>query len=112
MLIFPDRSGNGMGTGFVKRADITGSFTATGGGLSGLIKGEFNAALSGTFVGTVYLQRSYNNGLTWAPLTALGQDISFDAPCEEVFEEPEDGVLYRWNCAAYTSGTINYRISQ
>ena len=26
--------------------------------------------------------------------------------------EPERGVLYRFNCTAYTSGTINYRMSQ
>jgi hypothetical protein len=25
--------------------------------------------------------------------------------------EPEKGVLYRLNCIAFTSGTINYRIS-
>ena len=33
-------------------------------------------------------------------------------PVSLTFGEPERNVLYRTNCLAYTSGTINYRISQ
>ncbi|CAN5317612.1 hypothetical protein BH11PSE5_BH11PSE5_20700 [soil metagenome] len=73
---------------------------------------QFNASLWGTFLGTVRLARSFDNGATFLPLTALGTAINFTGPCTETFEEYEDGIIYRWECTSYTSGTINYRISQ
>lgn len=72
----------------------------------------FNFTLSGTFVGTVRLDRSFDNGSTWHPVTAMGAAVSFTAPCTEVLEEPESAMRYRVNCVAYTSGTITYRLSQ
>lgn len=112
MLIVRDLSGNGMGTGFVYRALVDGELEAIGRGDAAVVQGTFNAALTGTFVATVRLMRSFDNGATFHPLTALGQTIEFTAPCEEFFAEPEPGVLYAWQCVAYTSGTIEYRISQ
>lgn len=112
MLIVQDKSGNGMGVGFVYRAKVSGELEAVGRGDPCEVLGEFNAALSGTFEATIVIERSYDRGLTWQPLTALGNSFSFDAPCEELFEESEPGVLYAWNCTDYASGTINYRISQ
>jgi hypothetical protein len=99
---------------------VTGSHTATGSSASFAPESAqnrnssapFNFSLWGTFVGTVIVDRSFDGGTTWLPLTALGTSISFTAPCSEVFEEPEDGVIYRVRCSAYTSGTINYRLSQ
>jgi hypothetical protein len=78
------------------------------------MRGKFNASIQGTFVGTVVIQRSYDNGSTWETVSkdASGSDASFTAPCSIVVEESEAGVQYRWNCTAYTSGTINTRISQ
>lgn len=93
----------------------TGAFAAVGVGNAfrlQLNSIQFNASLWGTFVGTVRLARSFDNGATFLPLTALGTAISFTGPCTETFEEYEEGVLYRWECTSYTSGTINYRISQ
>lgn len=96
---------------------ITGSFTATG--QSATItpeRGEsaasvgYNITLSGTFVGTVIVERSFD-GSTFHPLTALGASISFTAACSETFEEPEVGVQIRLRCSSYTSGTIDYRLS-
>lgn len=93
---------------------VTGSFTATG--QSEVFRpspgAAFNMTLSGTFVGTVQLERQFEETGGFYPLTALGTSLSFTAPCSEVFEEPEGGTAYRLNCTAYTSGTINYRISQ
>lgn len=90
----------------------TGTFTATGQSADATFKGEFNVSLWGTFVATVQLERSFDAGSTWLPVTALGTGITFTAPATEVFSEPEAGVRYRLNCTAYTSGTVNYRISQ
>lgn len=99
---------------------VTASFTATGQSASFTPEGAntpessapFNMSLWGTFVGTVQLERSFDSGVTWLPITALGTSITFTAPASEVFAEPEVNVRYRLNCTAYTSGTINYRLSQ
>lgn len=112
MLIVTDRSGNGMGIGFVDRAQSIGQLTGVSLGTPAFMLNDFNASLSGVFVATVQLVRSYNNGLSYQPLTALGSSFLFTAPCEEVFVETEPGVLYAWQCISYTSGTIKYRISQ
>jgi len=98
---------------------LVSSFTATGqsssflpDGVDDLISRPFNLSIWGTFVGTVQLERSFDNGVTWLPLTALGSSLAFTAPCSETFTECEASVIYRLNCTAYTSGTINYRLSQ
>lgn len=112
MLVVPDRSGNGMGVGFVYRALLEEELEAVGRTEGRVVQGSFNAALSGTFVATLQLERSYDNGFSYHPLTAMGTAIVFTAPCEELFAEAEPGVLYAWRCTAYTSGTIECRISQ
>jgi hypothetical protein len=77
------------------------------------MRGKFNVGLTGTWVGTVKLQRSYD-GTNWETLSkdANGSEASYTANCSMVVEEPEAGVQYRWNCTAFTSGTIATRISQ
>ena len=72
------------------------------------IFGEFNFSLSGTWVATVFIQRSFDAGVTWvdvASYTANIQDTGF---------EPESGVFYRAGIktGGYTSGTIVVRLSQ
>ncbi|HEY1605618.1 MAG TPA: hypothetical protein VGF77_08455 [Allosphingosinicella sp.] len=104
-------------------ADITGTFTAVG--QSATISPEtvdspdasapFNVSLAGTFVGTVQLERRFTaqGGATWHPLTFRGTQVGiWTAPCSETFEECQDGVEYRLNCTAFTSGVINYRLGQ
>lgn len=112
MLNYADRGGNGMGVSFVNRAKVDEVLNAVETSSSARMRGTFNASLDGMFVATLKLERSYDNGVTWNSLTALGSDIEFTGPCEEIFAEPESGVLYRWNCTAYTSGSIEARISQ
>ena len=68
------------------------------------------------YSGTVQLERSFDGGGTWLVCNiggagALAQYNS-GTPVSLTFGEPEQDVLYRLNCVAYTSGTINYRISQ
>ena len=97
---------------------LTGTFTGTG--QSGPVVPDrspdrrstaFNVSLWGAFVATVQLERSFDGGVTWLPLTAIGGSLAFTTPCSEIFEEPESNVDYRLNCTAYTSGTVNYRLS-
>lgn len=70
----------------------------------------FNVTISGTFVATVKLERSFNQGATWHGLTAAGTPIYvWTAPGSESVEENESGVQYRLNCT-WTSGTVVYRL--
>lgn len=91
----------------------TGNFVALGNGTPIEILGDFNFALWGVFVGTVVLECSYDGGTTWLAslfkftLTAI-QLVSVAATSSS---ESEPGVLYRVRCSAFTSGTINWRIS-
>ncbi|RAU21080.1 hypothetical protein CU669_15095 [Paramagnetospirillum kuznetsovii] len=91
----------------------TGTFAATGQSTAQVMGGYFNAALYGTFVGTISIERSFDGGTTWVSLSkdSTGAAASFTAPMSIVIYEPEQGVNYRFNCSAYTSGTVNYRFS-
>jgi hypothetical protein len=101
---------------------VNGSFTAVGasaafrpeGTMSVNAAAPFNISIWGTFVGTVRLERSFDGGATWLPKTAGGSGsiYTYTSPVSEVDEEPEAAVAYRLNCTSYTSGTINYRLSQ
>ncbi len=106
---------------------VSGQFTATGrsgnanAGINAgqnpqpaVFKDVFNAALWGTFVATVRLEKSFDGGTTWLPVSkdASGSAASYTAPCALGVYEPEHNVIYSWNCTSYISGTINYRISQ
>jgi hypothetical protein len=74
----------------------------------------FNVSVWGTFVGTIDLERSFDDGSTWLKCSrdSAGTAASFTAAASVVVEEPEAGVLYRLNATALSSGTANYRISQ
>jgi hypothetical protein len=72
------------------------------------------AAIS--YSATLQLERSFDGGSTWIVCNiggggALAQWTA-GTPLSITFGEPEKNVLYRLNCIAYTSGTINYRFSQ
>ena len=72
------------------------------------------AAIS--FSGTIQLERSFDGGATWVVCNVGGTGTlaqwTAGTPISVVVGEPEKQVLYRLNCIAYTSGTINYRISE
>lgn len=92
---------------------VTGNFTGTGNGTAAMFYGPFNASLWGTFVGTCVLERSFDGGTTYIPcaVDASGTANSYTGAVTLVVTEPEPGVFYRFRCSAYTSGTINYRLS-
>lgn len=101
--------------GASEKTPVAGTFVATGtsSSFAPLPGRSFNVSLWGTFVGSVTLKRSFDGGTTWLPITALGSALySWSGPVSEQTQEDESGVLYRLECTAYTSGTVNYRVSQ
>lgn len=81
-------------------AQVTKSFTAVSSG-SGIYVREgalLDYSVSGTFVATIVLERTTNNGGTWE--TAL----SLSAAATGVVEAPV-AAIYRMRATAYTSGT-------
>lgn len=110
-----------MSSGVVR---ISGTFTGTGQSATGVVFGAFNvviwgtplggAGVSGTFSGTVQLERSMDGGTTWVVVATdgTGTQAVYTTPVSVAGMEPEDGILYRFDCTTYTSGTINYRLSQ
>lgn len=72
------------------------------------IKGNFNISISGTWEGTLTLQRSFNNGTTWFDVN------TYTANEENWDQEIESGILYRmgFKTGAHTSGSADVRISK
>lgn len=79
---------------------------------------DANATFTGGLIvynATIQLERSFDGGSTFVVCNlgtggALAQWTT--GPISFTFGEPEKQTLYRLNCIAYTTGTINYRISQ
>ena len=70
--------------------------------------GPFNLSLSGSWVATVTVQRSFDNGVTWLDVA------TFNSNGEYVGREIEKAVRYRFGVKTgeYTSGTVVGRLSQ
>lgn len=95
---------------------VSGTLSATGAGSTILAPTGatvLNVSAWGTFSGTVQVERSFDGGTTWLPLSrdVVGSAASFTAPFSLQVRETESGVLYRLNCTAYSSGPISYRLS-
>ena len=93
---------------------LEGTFSGTGQSSSVQLWGVFNMFLYGTFTATVRLERSFDDGVNWVPVSASqsGTDASYSAPMSLSWQEVEPGMLYRLNCTAHTNGTVNYRLAQ
>ena len=72
------------------------------------VVGDFNLSISGTFVATVTVQRSFDQGSTWRDVD------TFTAPIETAGSDPEPVVLYRAGVKTgeFTSGTVSIRIGR
>ena len=77
----------------------------------------FNVLLSGAGVGSIVLERSFDDGATWSGIYAAGVQLYIwpsygGTSVSETVAEPEFNVFYRLRVTSLTSGTISYRISQ
>ena len=72
------------------------------------LMGYFNLSISGTWVGTVTVQRSFDKGSTWYDVAGWTTNT------QEYGLEPEKGIQYRVGIktGGYTSGTCIVRMSQ
>ena len=72
------------------------------------VEGDFSFSISGTFVGTVTVQRSFDAGSTFRDVD------SFTAPIETAGYDGELIVVYRAGIKTgdYTSGTASIRIGR
>jgi len=103
-------------------AAVTGTFTATGQSatFAPIVAtrdtncGQVNISASGTFVATVQIERSFDNGVNWFVCSedSAGTTAAYTAPFSVTAQESEAGTLYRLNCTAFTSGTITYRLGK
>ena len=88
---------------------IETTFTSAVPGEGIAVNDEANISLdftTGSGIGTVVLQRSFDGGVTWKP----GAIATYTADVEEglITREP---IQYRFNCTVFTSGIIAARIS-
>ncbi len=91
----------------------SGSLSAVGAAPGMYCHRDFNVSVSGTFVGTVVFERSFDGGTTYIPVAfSDGTTVSFSGPMSSTWSEPESGVMYRVRFSAYTSGSVSWRLSQ
>lgn len=95
------------------RSAASGTLTALGSTPACALNGRFNLSIWGAFSATVALERSFDGGATWINCSRSdGTNNSLSAAYSGVIDEIESGVLYRLTCTGYTSGTVNWRMSQ
>ena len=72
------------------------------------LSGAFSLSISGTWAGTVTIQRSFDGGTT--PLDVQ----TYTANIEDTGSEPREDTVYRVGIKTgnYTSGTANVRLGQ
>ena len=84
---------------------VSSSFTAVSAGTPFFARhaDSFTFSVSGTFVGTVVLEKSNNGGQTWESVHSKAASASGTI----LHEQSDQGSsLYRYRCTAFTSGTI------
>lgn len=96
--------------------NVSGGTPQAATGTKGLpIRDKFILRLRGTFVATVHLQRSDDDGVTWDDVTdSAGNPVTFNAPVVVQGEEAAHSVLYRFGIKSgnWTSGTIQGSFQQ
>ncbi len=94
---------------------VAGTFIGTGVSAGVPIQGHANVLLAGTFVATIQVQKSFDSGTTWYVVSrdSAGALAEYASPgFNGTIIEPESQILYRFECTAFTSGTVVYRISR
>ena len=100
---------------------VVGSFVELDSSPATAFYGAFNAALwSDAFVGTVVFEKSYDGGTTWITVsrdvagTAASYALNWASTTSTnlTLAEVEPSVYWRLRCSSWTSGELNYRLSQ
>lgn len=88
--------------------DVSGEVQNADGTRGIRLKSWFNKSVSGTWEGTITLQRSFDNGTTWLDVSELEDNV------ENYDQEIESNVIYRigFKDGDYTSGEANVRLSK
>lgn len=81
----------------------SGAFTGTGSSADVAFQ-VGHLSLWGTFVATISLQSSFDDGVTWHDVDAA----SFTAVADKIVEGGAWNTRWRLNVSGFTSGTINY----
>ena len=92
----------------MSRALLEVSFTSATNSSNIALNGDFNLSLdftTGSGVGTVDLQRSFDDGVTWETTDTISADTEKNGLAVS-------NLLWRLNCSAFTSGTIACRLEQ
>ncbi len=89
----------------VYAATVSASFTAVGNGGQLFVRylDNITYSVSGTFSGTVVLERTRDNGLSWEYVLSSSTSASGTIRVETPAREP---AVYRFRCSAFVSGTI------
>jgi hypothetical protein len=101
---------------------VEGSFSDPDSSAPTVFYGGFNAALyaGAGFVGTIVFEKTYDGGQTWMTVArdVAGTPASYDlnwaagTSMNLTLAEMEPSVYWRIRCSAYTSGEVDYRLSQ
>lgn len=85
---------------------VSSTFTATGNSTAVFVKGgeKFRVVITNTWVGTVQVLESRNNGAAYARLEAYTANVNTD------FDSKPYDRLVRLTALSYTSGTVTYSI--
>ncbi len=84
---------------------LEGSFSANGTSLSSsFFTGSYGFTTSGNSDGTITLQRSTNNGISWRAALSASTNVDFD----NLAETEDDGAIYRIVMSNYGSGTPTF----
>lgn len=97
---------------------LSGSFTGTGQSSTspGVPVGKLYVVIrASTGVGTVKVQKSLNGGTTWFDVSkdTSGTPASYDinnSSIDVIEENLQNTAVYRFNCTAFTSGTLFYEM--
>ncbi len=91
---------------------VTSDFTALGGGNTLFVRAgtTLNYSVSGTFDGTVRLERSIDGGLSWDHLPIEASGTASGSLESNIPVQPNDAI-YRFSCIVFASGTIETSLS-
>ena len=95
-----------------KSLNISGTFTAPGTSAENFAQdGDFNVSLSGTFVATIEVQRSFDEKSTWVTVDTFTEktEKTGSSSVKNQFNVP---VAYRLECTDFTSGTVTFVLNQ